>query len=138
MKIDSDSLTDAADAVAKVSAQHNITHLDVVIVNAAIATSAVPLLSVDPKDLDTVMATNVRGALVLFQAVMPLLQKAKEAGRTPKLVAVSAILGSIQGIEMWPMSFGAYSISKAALNFMVRKIAFEEEGRVVAGVVHQG
>lgn len=56
--------------------------------------------------------TNTIGALVLFQAVWPLLEK----GNKPRLVTVSSTVGSIGDMEKWPMNATAYGASKAALN----------------------
>ena len=61
---------------------------------------------------------NSIGALVLFHAVLPL------------LLTISSPLCSIGGMETKPFSMGAYGISKATLNYLTRKIYFENDNLV--------
>jgi NAD(P)-dependent dehydrogenase (short-subunit alcohol dehydrogenase family) len=68
---------------------------------------------------------NVNGTLVLFQATYPLL---KASTSTPKFIAVSSVAGSITIGPTMPMKAVAYGASKAALNFVVRKLHQENEG----------
>jgi hypothetical protein len=65
---------------------------------------------------------NVNGPLVLFQATYPLL---KASTASPKFVPISSLAGSItDGTQMSVLAL-PYSTSKAALNFVTRKIHFE-------------
>jgi NAD(P)-dependent dehydrogenase (short-subunit alcohol dehydrogenase family) len=47
---------------------------------------------------------------------------------TPKFIAVSSVLGSIAIGPTMPVRLVAYGASKAALNFVVRKLRQENEG----------
>lgn len=71
------------------------------------------------------MNVNGIGPLLLFQAVFPLLK------RGSKFVGVSSAISSIGGMEMRPFPCGAYGMSKAVLNYVVRKCHFENEELVV-------
>jgi NAD(P)-dependent dehydrogenase (short-subunit alcohol dehydrogenase family) len=68
---------------------------------------------------------NVNGPLVLFQATYPLL---KTSTPSPKFIAISSIAGSITIGPGFPFKAIAYGASKAALNFVVRKIRSENDG----------
>jgi short-subunit dehydrogenase len=68
---------------------------------------------------------NVNGTLVLFQATYALL---KASTSTPKFVAVSSFIGSIAIGPTIPVKLVTYGASKAALNFVVRKMHQENEG----------
>ena len=64
---------------------------------------------------------NYIGTLVLFQATLPLL----EASADPKFVLVSSFLGSLGDMEKYQLPVLSYGASKAAANYMIRKIHFE-------------
>lgn len=55
----------------------------------------------------------------------------------PKFVAVSSSISTIAGMEYVPLTVSSYGASKAALNFLGRKIHFENEG-LIAFAVHPG
>ena len=76
---------------------------------------------------------NALGALALFQATLPLLQNTRTARGSgmAKFVTVSSPIGSIGGMEQRPFPMSAYGASKAALNWMTRKMHFEHEGLIV-------
>lgn len=63
--------------------------------------------------------------LALFQAVFPLL-----GGEGKKFVAISSAVASIGDMEKVPMKSTAYGASKAALNYVIRKIHCENEGLI--------
>jgi NAD(P)-dependent dehydrogenase (short-subunit alcohol dehydrogenase family) len=67
---------------------------------------------------------NVNGTLVLFQATYPLL---KASTSTPKFIAVSSAAGCITIGSTMPMKAVAYGASKAALNYVVRKLQQENK-----------
>lgn len=92
-----------------------------------------PLANVDVEQVQDHISVNTIGTLRLFQAVLPLLQKAAE----PKFVALGSPIGSIGGIEKRPVPMGAYGVSKAGVHYLVRKIHSENEG-LVAFVVDPG
>jgi len=119
--IDNSNQSSAEKAVEVIQSQHGISKLDVVIANAGIAkhyglASATPLNEVREH-----FEVNTVGSLALFQAVLPLLK----ASSDPMFVAISTGAASIGEMGNIPMPNTAYGISKVALNFLVRKIHFE-------------
>ncbi|WVQ83391.1 hypothetical protein IAT38_005532 [Cryptococcus sp. DSM 104549] len=129
VKIDSGSLTDAKTAVEELKTKHGITHLNSVLANAGISGQPSLARDIDPEELELVSRVNVRGPLVLFQAVRELL----EPGGT--FAAVSSQIGS-NSPEHWPQA-GVYGTSKAAINFLMRSIHFEEPSLTVF-TIHPG
>ena len=127
VKLDSASTNDPATVVQKLQDEHNITYLDVVIANAGISLPQAfgPAASVKASDLKEHFNVNTIGPLLLFQATLPLLKEA--AHGSGKYVGVSSPIGSIGGMEQRPYPMTAYGVSKAALNWLVRKIHFENE-----------
>lgn len=103
-----------------------MSQLDVVIANAGIAYDLNPLAAVPMKAFKDHVETNAYGPLLLFQAVKPLLEKAKQ----PKFVVLGSPLGSIGGMEQRPFPMGAYGASKAMLHYLMRKIHFENENLI--------
>ena len=61
---------------------------------------------------------NVNGPLLLFQATYPLLKESK----APKFVALTSPMGSIHTGASWPGGLYNYGASKAAMNWVVRKL----------------
>lgn len=112
-----------AQTASEILIKHHIDHLDIVIANAGICNSWGPVQEVDESDMYTHFEVNTMGPLRLFQAMAPLLQKA----RTPKFVYISTQLASIGGIGQTPTLTVAYGISKAAGNYLVRKVHAENE-----------
>jgi NAD(P)-dependent dehydrogenase (short-subunit alcohol dehydrogenase family) len=92
--------------------------LDVLIGNAGILGKLTPLGHLDPKVFDDVMAVNVTANFRLIRSLDPLL-RASDAGRA---VFVTSGL-AYKSFAYW----GSYSISKAALEAMVRTYAAENE-----------
>ncbi len=90
--------------------------LDIIVSNAA-AGGFRPLTEVTPASFDSVLRVNTAPLLWLTQAGLPLLQASKEITR---VVAISSH-GSIRGIA----NYGLIGTSKAALESMVRHLAFE-------------
>lgn len=90
-----------------------------------------------PRRVDVIMASsriadaasqvNVNGPLVLFQAAYPLLKESN----IRKFVAVSTPAASIHTGSQWPGGTYAYSSTKAALNWVMRKLHrdFEDLGQ---------
>ena len=122
VKIDSTSETHAVNAISTIKGQ-GITHLDVVIANAGIFKSEAFLeISVaKTSDLIEHVDVNVNGPIRLFQAVLPLLQ----AARQPKFAVISSGVATIAGAEHIPWAVSSYGASKAALNFVLRRIHIE-------------
>ncbi|CAD6586501.1 MAG: hypothetical protein TREMPRED_004438 [Tremellales sp. Tagirdzhanova-0007] len=115
IKIEVDSLTDAKLAIEALG----LKELDLVIANAGVNISEAPVKDLDLDDYDLTWKVNVRGPLILFQAVYPLLERAKEG----KYLVISSDRGSI-GQKHMAGEF-AYGQSKAAVNFMISKLHYE-------------
>ncbi|KAK1714272.1 aflatoxin biosynthesis ketoreductase nor-1 [Colletotrichum lupini] len=118
VKIDSSVETDPTKAVSILQRDHNITALDVVIVNAGIAHSSGPVIKTSTAAIRDHLAVNTIGPLLLFQATAPLLK-----------ATVTSILGTISGmesLESLPPALSPYGASKAALNWFIRRLHFEE------------
>ncbi|KAL1683365.1 hypothetical protein EV122DRAFT_201865 [Schizophyllum commune] len=92
--------------------------LDVVIANAGIGDAFESALELRTEDMVRHFEVNTNGALVLFQATYPLLKGSK----TPKFVTVSSGLGSIALAGQMPVLMYPYGASKAALNWVTRKL----------------
>jgi NAD(P)-dependent dehydrogenase (short-subunit alcohol dehydrogenase family) len=90
--------------------------LDVLIGNAAVAGQRSPLGHVDPKAWDDALAINVTANFHLIRAMDPLLRRSN-AGR-----AVFLTSGAATNARAYA---GPYSVSKAALNALVRTYADE-------------
>lgn len=137
VKIDSQSETDAKEAVSTLASE-GITSIDVVIANAGIAHSGASVAQTTIDSLRDHLNTNTIGPVLLFQAFKPLLE-ANKSGK-PVFLATSTIIGSIGGQEMLaglPPVLSPYGASKAALNWMVRRIHYEEPW-LTAYVTHPG
>ncbi|KII87121.1 hypothetical protein PLICRDRAFT_176912 [Plicaturopsis crispa FD-325 SS-3] len=140
----------AAEVVKRVAGR-----VDVLIANAGIAQTFSPVHSVPPDEVMRHFQVNAVGSLVLYQAFYPLLVAASSvptpttsapttaptptsttAGkrRTPKFIAISGSVGSLTLGPCAPLGLAAYGPSKAALNYLVRKVHFEEEGRGIVAV----
>ncbi|KAH7115004.1 putative aflatoxin biosynthesis ketoreductase nor-1 [Dendryphion nanum] len=122
VKIDSAVEGDAKAAVESLTSS-GITHLDTVIANAGTGTEIGPVLSATAAAVRDTMETNVIGVLGLFQATEPLLHKSSK----PKFFTLSSNLGSLGIMEYAPGPWFTYGITKAALNYLTRKIHFENE-----------
>ena len=90
--------------------------LDVLIGNAGILGTLSPLGHISPKDWDDVMAVNVTANWRLIRSLDPLL-RASDTGR-----AVFISSGAAVNLRAY---WGAYSVSKAALEALVRTYAAE-------------
>lgn len=107
-------------------------HVDVLIANAGMATSMGMSLDTTAGDLQAHFAVNTTAPLILFQALWPLLQKSK----LPKFIPISSSVGSIAISEL---PGGAYGPSKAALNWITRRLHVEcEKAGLVSVAVHPG
>lgn len=120
--IDSASHTDAEDA-AQALRDAGITYVDTVIASAAIADKGGSVLEATAEDVMRHMNVNVAGVLTLFRAFAPLLR----ASSSPKFVALSSPLGSISLVPNWPGPWFVYGVTKAALNYMLKRVHVENE-----------
>ncbi|RAL62597.1 hypothetical protein DID88_004444 [Monilinia fructigena] len=123
IKIDANSETDPAAAVAELKATHNITKIDVLVANAGLleTDTIVPVLEAKPDAIRRHFNVNTIGPLLLFQAFYPLLL----ASSNPRFFAVTSTLGSIGSIPTYDVPFFTYGVSKSAANFLVAKISYE-------------
>jgi NAD(P)-dependent dehydrogenase (short-subunit alcohol dehydrogenase family) len=96
--------------------------LDILIGNAGVVGPSSPLDHVQPKDWDQVMAINVTANWHLIRAMDPLLRRS-DAGR-----AVFLSSGAAHNMRAYR---GPYSVSKAALEALVRTYAAETETSAV-------
>jgi len=126
VRIDSTIPSSATDAIKELTSTHSITTLDVVIANAGISKYYGLAASTPLSELRDHLEVNTIGVLALFQATWPLLEKAKK----PIFVALSTGLASITDMESMPVPATAYGASKVALNYVVRKIHFENEALI--------
>ncbi|CAE6381365.1 unnamed protein product [Rhizoctonia solani] len=109
------------------------TSVDVLIINAGVNNHIDSLLDQSIDDVATTFNTNVLGPLRITQHFAPLLNK----HRLSKLVFITSAMGSLsRGKDSITPSYG---ISKAALNMMGRKLAYElEPSNVAVVLVHPG
>ena len=134
VKIDSKSETDALAAVKSAESQ-GITSLDVVIANAGIYEIAAFLPVADAKisQLQEHFDVNSLGPVRLFQATRPLLAKSAN----PRFVLISSVMGSITSRKDFTIPNTSYGTSKAAANYLVRAIHFENDN-IAALAIHPG
>ncbi|GKT44831.1 norsolorinic acid ketoreductase nor1 [Colletotrichum spaethianum] len=138
VKIDSSVESDPASAIATLQKEHNITFLDVVIANAGISHSSESVSNVDIKSTLDHFTVNSVAPLILFNAAAPLLKAS--ASKNPIFVAISSLMGSngaADKVAQIPVPISPYGASKAALNWFVRRLHFEEPW-LTAFVFHPG
>ena len=125
-KLEATSPTDPTDLVASLQNDYGVTHIDLVISNSGVAKHIGTALNTPGEEMKEHFEINTVGHLLLFQATWePLLKHAKKGD--PKFVVVSSSVGSIGGMENEPVPMLAYGASKAATNFLVRKLSMEHE-----------
>ncbi|KAI4730387.1 NAD(P)-binding protein [Aureobasidium sp. EXF-10728] len=111
-------------AVETITHTHGYNHVDVVIANSGISDYYGTAAETPLEALRTHFEVNTIGPLALFQAFLPLLLKSAN----PKFVALSTGVASLGDMDAMPlMPVTAYGASKAALNYIVRKIHFENQ-----------
>ena len=109
------SQRDDVQAMIDVIGEH-FGRLDIIVSNAA-AGGFRPLTQVTPANFDSILRMNTAPLLWLTQAALPLLQASNSISR---VIAISSH-GSIRGIA----NYGIIGTSKAALESLVRHLAFE-------------
>ncbi|CCD54614.1 similar to aflatoxin biosynthesis ketoreductase nor-1 [Botrytis cinerea T4] len=121
--IDSTSETDPFTAVSELKSTHGISKLDFLISNAGLMESdaITPVLESSPESIRRHIDVNTIAPMLLFQAFHPLLL----ASANPRFFTISSLLGSIAECQKIRVPFASYGISKAAVNYMVRKLSFE-------------
>ena len=120
--------TSLSDAVSAAKLVEEVTGgVDVVIANAGIANNWQKALKIDLNSFNEHYQVNAIGAIIVFQALYPLLVKRL----TRKFMTVSTIAASIEQTLPFPVT--VYGSSKAALNYITRSIHKEHspEGLIV-------
>ncbi|TRM66700.1 NAD(P)-binding protein [Schizophyllum amplum] len=117
IKLTSADRTDNEAAIAEV--KRVASRLDVVIANAGISDCYATGLQVPPEAMISHFEVNVNGPLVLFQSAYQLMRASTS---TPKFVPVSSIGGTISLGATFPGNIYPYGASKAALNWVSRKL----------------
>jgi norsolorinic acid ketoreductase len=138
VKLDSASESDPKDVVAELKSKHAITSVDIVIANAGISHSGTTVANTTADALRDHINVNTLGPILLFQAVKPLLEASKSGN--PIFVGITSAVGSIglqEHLSFLPNKFSPYAISKAALNWSVHRLHFEEPW-LTSYVVHPG
>ncbi|KAJ5822687.1 Short-chain dehydrogenase/reductase SDR [Penicillium robsamsonii] len=134
VKIDASSDTDAKAAVEALSG-HGVSALDIVIANAGVfdiaAFTAVADSSIEQIKIH--LDVNTIGPVRLFQATLPLLENSSSA----RFILSSSLMGTIGGIQDIPLKIAPYGASKAAANFLIRKINYEHE-KIATLAIHPG
>ena len=92
--------------------------LDIFIANGGVLGPITPLAHVEPKQWDDVIAVNVTSTYRLIRSLDMLLRRS-EAGRV--VVMTSGVAHRAEAMPYW----GAYALSKAALDSLVRTYAAE-------------
>lgn len=106
--------------------RHGVTHLDVVIANAAVAEAFGPASTMPVEQLRRHMEINAFSVLLLFQAVASLLRAAST--NVPKFVLVGAPISTITTMEAFARApLTAYGVSKLAACYLVRRLHFENK-----------
>jgi NAD(P)-dependent dehydrogenase (short-subunit alcohol dehydrogenase family) len=109
----------------------SVGHIDVLINNAAIIAPMSPVLATTAEHLRVSFEANTIGPLIIFQALWPLMERAK----TPKLINISSSVGCITEAE--PVPGGAYGPSKTALNWLTKQTHIQHPG-LIAIALHPG
>jgi len=124
VKIDSSVDTDAPAAIHTLQTKHNITYLDLVIPNAGMCDYLGPTLEMPVNEWAKTFQINTIAPFLLFQTSYPLLQASIAIkNRTPKVVFISSLVGSITNAHVkLPFDCAQYGASKAALNYIARKL----------------
>ncbi|KAI4525631.1 NAD(P)-binding protein [Schizophyllum commune Loenen D] len=104
-------------AIARIKTE--VGRLDVVIANAGMVSHIRPMLDMPVQALRDHLEVNTIGPFVLFQAAYPLIHATHG-----KFAVISSWLGAERGANS-PFGFTAYATSKAAVNFLVRRMHTE-------------
>ncbi|KAH7110999.1 hypothetical protein B0J13DRAFT_591087 [Dactylonectria estremocensis] len=112
---------DFAAAMETLKSQHGIEKLDLVIANAGISKYFGKASITPVQQMLDHFTANAVGPLLLFPTTSSLLS----TSIAPKFVTISSSAGSIGGMDKLPVENTAYGSSKIALNFIARRIYFE-------------
>jgi len=104
--------------------QEKYGYLDVVIANAATGTYLGAAEETPIEVFRDHLNINVVGLLALFQVTAPLLRKSK---KTPKFIPLSSGAASLTAYIDMKAGYTCYGVSKVALNYVARRLHFENE-----------
>jgi norsolorinic acid ketoreductase len=133
VKLDSSNPDDALAAIKSLKSEHGIDKLDVVIANAGISKYFGKATVTPAEEMYDHFTVNSVAPLLLFQATWPLLQLSSH----PKFLGISSGAGSLTMVDQLKVENTAYGASKAALNFVTRRIHAENPG-LTAFVINPG
>lgn len=85
-----------------------------------VASGLTPFSEIDQATMLNDFTINAVGPSILLKAFAPLLQA---ASGTAKFIAVSSLAGRIN--DAFPLPFNSYGASKAALNYLLKKMDIE-------------
>lgn len=114
----------------------DISHLDLVIANAAYNNQWGSSLSVSADDLSSHFTINSIAPIMLYQAVRPLLLASPD-NIVPRFIYISTVAASVESVPKISFPVIAYGLSKAAGNYFIRKADNEEE-RLTLVALHPG
>ena len=133
LKIDSASTTDADTAINELMSEHSIAKLDTVIANAGIGIHWDTISEATLAQAEENFEINAVGPMRLFYATLPLLS----AASTPRFIVISSVFASIEMQSQLQLPNVVYGMSKAAVNFFVRKVHYEFSN-LIAFPLHPG
>ena len=122
-------------------AGQGITYVNIVIANAGNSSGFKSVLETTADDVQYDFEVNTLGPLKLFQAAWPLLERGLQASTSAdgKFIVMSSSVGSIAGQQQEAFPSTAYGMSKAALNYLAKKISIElKDVGLVGGILHPG
>lgn len=127
VKLDAADKSAAEAAVNTLRTDHHIDSLDVVVANGGINHSGSHVIQNSTQAIHDHFAVNTVGPLTLYQATAPLLRSSKSS--RPRFIAISSNTGSISGMDIMKGLYttSPYGASKAALNWFMRRIHFDED-----------
>lgn len=131
IQLDSTSDLSALAAVSQLREAHGLNHIDLVIANAGIGSGYGMAAQADIEAVKRHFDVNALGPLRLFQSMRSLLQGS--AG-TPRFVCLSTSVASMSLTPTIPLQSTVYGSSKAALNYIVRRIHVEEDWLVAFSI----
>ncbi|ODV64578.1 NAD(P)-binding protein [Hyphopichia burtonii NRRL Y-1933] len=100
--------------------------VDVVIHNAAICIDTIqPILQTTEAELNEHYTVNATGSVKVYQSIFPYWSKSANSETAKKFIFISSIAGYVNNFCSVPTSH--YGSSKAALNHIVRHIAFDHK-----------
>lgn len=130
LRLDVTDDSEIRDAVDRIATETD--RLDILVNNAGVMDSRESLAEMPTEVIDTTLATNLRGPMVLTKHALPQLLD----GSGSRVVNVSSGLGAITESQSGDMP--AYRVSKTGLNGLTRYLDGEYGGRLVANSVCPG